>query len=69
MSSSFSILSARADIFFTASRMPTALLRVEMIYKADLNISAPGFSSYMPVKTGMPSSFLTASQIAPQATP
>ena len=67
--SPFANLTARGAIFFTASLMPAALFLVAIIYTLLLNISAPGFSSYIPVTAGIPSSSWTASAIVPQATP
>ena len=60
---------AKGAIFFTASLMPAALFFVETMYTWFLNISAPGFSTYIPVTTGIPSSSLIISQTVPQATP
>ena len=50
------IFTAKGAIFFTASLMPAALFFVETMYTLFLNISAPGFSTYIPVTAGIPSS-------------
>ena len=54
---------------FNCARMPAALSRVDTMYTDFLNMSAPGFSSYIPVTAGIFSSFCTASVIVPAATP
>ena len=68
-SSPFAIFKATGAMAATAFLIPAALSFVFMMMVLDLNMSTPGFSSYMPVSVGMPSCALTSLATVPQATP
>ena len=69
ISSPLACLSPSAAILGTALPIAAAEFPVATIYTDFLNISAPGFSTYIPVTDGIPNSFCTASAIVAQATP